>query len=123
MRINNVLHRVKHKQGERTGKPLMSNNKGSSFVLVIVSVALIMILIAILMAMMIVQGKMMQLGRQTKGNFYYLEEVLEQMRKGVGNESIKQLKTAYDDTVSMVVFMILSSRNICQFRLRLQKVL
>ena len=35
MRINNVLHRVKHKQGERTGKPLMSNNKGSSFVLVI----------------------------------------------------------------------------------------
>ncbi len=104
MRINNVLHRVKHKQGERTGKPLMSNNKGSSFVLVIVSVALIMILIAILMAMMIVQGKMMQLGRQTKGNFYYLEEVLEQMRKGVGNESIKQLKTAYDDTVSMVVF-------------------
>lgn len=80
-----------------------SDNRGSSFVLVMVSVALIMILVAIVFTMMIIQFKMLSLGRQSKDNFYYLEEVLEEMRVGVGNESVNQLKKAYDETVSMVV--------------------
>lgn len=79
------------------------DNRGSSFVLVMVSIALIMILVAIVFTMMIIQFKMLSLGRQSKDNFYYLEEVLEEMRVGVGNESVNQLKKAYDETVSMVV--------------------
>ena len=84
-------------------KGMQCDNRGSSFVLVMVSIALIMILVAIVFTMMIMQFKMLTLGRQSKDNFYYLEEVLEEMRVGVGNESVNQLKKAYDETVSMVV--------------------
>lgn len=80
------------------------DNKGSSFVLVLVSIALIMILVAVVFVMIFIQYRMLSLGRQSKNNFYYLEEVLDEMRAGVGNESIKQLKSAYDETVSMVVY-------------------
>ena len=90
------------KQREIINK-LKKDNKGSSFVLVMVSVALIMILVAILFVMIIMQYRMVSLSRQTKDNFYYLEEVLGEIRAGVGNESVNQLKTAYDETVSMVV--------------------
>ena len=90
------------KQKENINK-LKKDNKGSSFVLVMVSVALIMILVAILFVMIIMQYRMVSLSRQSKDNFYYLEEVLGEIRAGVGNESVNQLKTAYDETVAMVV--------------------
>ena len=82
---------------------LKKDNKGSSFVLVMVSVALVMILVAILFVMIMMQYRMVSLNRQSKDNFYYLEEVLGEIRAGVGNESVNQLKTAYDETVAMVV--------------------
>lgn len=80
------------------------NNKGNSFVLVLVSIAFIMILVAVITVMLILQWKMLSLNRQTRGNLYYLEQTLNEMRVGVGNESLNQLKTSYDETVSMVVY-------------------
>ncbi len=79
------------------------NDQGSSFVLVLVSIALVMILVAAIFVMIFVQYRMLELNRQTKDNFYYLEEVLDELRVGIGNESVIQLKKAYDETVSMVV--------------------
>ena len=100
MKLQNIVSKLhNHKKKQKT-----LDDKGSSFVLVLVSIALIMILVAIIFVMMIVQFKMLSLGRQSRNNFYYLEEVLEEMRVGVGNESIKQLKSAYDETVAMVVY-------------------
>ncbi len=79
------------------------DDHGSSFVLVLVSIALVMILVAAIFVMIFVQYRMLELNRQTKDNFYYLEEVLDELRVGIGNESVVQLKKAYDETVSMVV--------------------
>ena len=99
--LSNWRNCLKHKITQQD--KLKKDNKGSSFVLVIVSVALIMILVAILFVMIMMQYRMVALNRQSKDNFYYLEEVLGEIRAGVGNESVNQLKTAYDETVEMVV--------------------
>ena len=48
------------------------NDQGSSFVLVLVSIALVMILVAAIFVMIFVQYRMLELNRQTKDNFYYL---------------------------------------------------
>ena len=100
-----MLSKLRNYWKEKTAfKQLKKDNKGSSFVLVMVSVALIMILVAVLFVMMFMQYRMVNLNRQTKDNFYYLEEVLGEMRAGIGNESVQQLKKAYDETVAMVVY-------------------
>lgn len=95
-RLRDFMKGIQNKKEKR-------DDAGSSFVLVMVSIALIMILVAIVFVMIFMQYKMLALGKQSKDNFYYLEEVLDEMRVGVGNESVKQLKSAYDETVSMVV--------------------
>lgn len=97
--IDSLLNKV---QMNKTNKS--KNNEGNSMVLVLVSVALVMLVLSMIFVMMIMQYKMLQLGRQSKDNFYYIEEVLEEIRAGVGNESVYQLKLAYDDTASMVVY-------------------
>ena len=89
---------------EKNTKKAAQNNDGNSMVLVLVSVALVMLVLSMIFVMMYMQFKMLKLGRQSKDNFYYIEEVLDEIRVGVGNESVQQLKYAYDDTVAMVVY-------------------
>ncbi len=80
------------------------NEQGSSFVMVLVSVALVMIVVAIMFVMIFLQYKMLRASKQSKDNFYFLEEVLNEMRVGVGNQALTDLKKAYDETVAMVVY-------------------
>lgn len=89
---------------KKADKKKSADNRGSSFVLVMVTIALIMILLAVIFVMIFLQYRMLRLSKLSKTNFYYLEEVLDEMRAGVGNKSIDALKASYDETQAMVVY-------------------
>lgn len=80
------------------------NNKGSSYVLVISAISLIAILIAIVFTLVSMLFMSQSLSRRNKDNFYYIEKALDEMRTGVGNTCLQKLNSAYEDTVSQVVY-------------------
>ena len=80
------------------------DNKGSSYVLVISAIALISILVTIVFTLVSMLFMTQSLSRRNKDNFYYIEKALDEMKTGVGNTCLQKLNTAYEDTVSQVVY-------------------
>lgn len=80
------------------------DNKGSSYVLVISAIALISILVTIVFTLVSMLFMTQSLSRRNKENFYYIEKALDEMKTGVGNTCLQILNTAYEDTVSQVVY-------------------
>lgn len=79
-------------------------NSGSSFVMVIVTLAFISILAAAVIVAIGLAYRMKAMNIQSKNNFYFLEKSLDEIYSGVGSIAIKDLQQAYDETVAVMVY-------------------
>ncbi len=80
------------------------NNRGSSFVVIIVSMAFLSILAASILTAVGYSYKLKLYNLNSKNNFYYLEQAMDEVYAGVGNVAVGYLQQAYHDTIEVMVY-------------------
>ena len=86
-------------------------NQGSGLVLVVVAVAFIGILVGSLLTAVGYAYRLKLYDYNAKDNFYYLEQAMDEVYAGVGNETLSCMQTAYTDVVNQMVEYSESTRN------------
>ena len=86
-------------------------DQGSGLVLVIVAVAFIGILVGSLLTAVGYAYRLKLYDYNAKDNFYYLEQAMDEVYAGVGNETLSCMQTAYTDVVNQMVEYSESTRN------------
>ncbi len=81
----------------------LKNNVGSSVVMVIVSVAFIGIVVGALLAAAVQSYRLKLLELNSRDNFYYVEQALNEIYAGVGSQTVEDLQDAYIYTVENMV--------------------
>lgn len=80
------------------------NNQGSSFVMVVITLAFVAILVASIIVAVGYSYRLKSLDLNNKNNFYYVERALDEMNSGIGTITMDSLKTAYNDTLDTIVY-------------------
>ena len=86
-------------------------DQGSGLVLVIVAVAFIGILVGSLLTAVGYAYRLKLYDYNAKDNFYYLEQAMDEVYAGVGNETLSCMQTAYTDVVNQMVEYSESTRS------------
>ncbi|MGN0438141.1 MAG: hypothetical protein ACI4F4_06410 [Lachnospiraceae bacterium] len=82
----------------------IQNNQGNSFVVVVATVSFLAILTAALLVAVALIYRLKAYDINTKDNFYYLEQAMDEIYAGVGADSLQILNEAYDDTLETLVY-------------------
>ncbi len=80
------------------------NNRGSSFVMLIVTIAFLSVLAVSLLVAVGFSYQMKVYNLNSRDNFYYVEQALDEIYAGVGNIAVNNLRQAYSDTVEVLVY-------------------
>lgn len=80
------------------------NNSGSSIVLVVVGLGFIGVLVGALLTAAGYALRQKIYNYNSKDNFFYLEQAMDEVYAGIGQETMDALKAAYDETVNEVVY-------------------
>lgn len=80
------------------------NNSGSSIILVVVALGFIGILTGALLTAAAYAYRQKLYNYNSKDNFYYLEQSMNEIYAGVGIQTMDSLKQAYDETVNYIVY-------------------
>lgn len=81
------------------------NNQGSALMMVLVSLSFIAIIVAALLTAAGYAYKLKLQNKNSKDNFYVVEQAMNEVYAGVGSLSVNHLREAYEDTVKgMVVY-------------------
>ena len=81
----------------------LKNNAGSSIIMVIVSIAFIGIVVGALLSAAVQSYRLKLVDMNSKENFYYVEQALNEIYTGVGSQTVEDLKNAYVYTVENMV--------------------
>lgn len=81
----------------------LKNNAGSSIVMVVVSVAFIGIVVGALLAAAVQSYRLKLQELNSRDNFYYVEQALNEIYAGVGSQTVEDLQDAYVYTVENMV--------------------
>ncbi len=79
-------------------------NSGSSFIMVVATLSFISILAAAVIVAIGMFYRLRAMNVNNKNNFYYVEKALDEIYTGVGSIAIQDLKTAYSETVEIMVY-------------------
>lgn len=82
----------------------IQNNQGNSFVVVVATVSFLAILTAALLVAVALIYRLKAYDINTRDNFYYLEQAMDEIYAGVGGDSMAILNEAYDDTLETLVY-------------------
>lgn len=83
------------------------NNQGSALMMVLVSLSFIAIIVAALLTAAGYAYKLKLQNKNSKDNFYVVEQAMNEVYAGVGSLSVNHLREAYEDTVkNMVVYNV-----------------
>lgn len=89
----------------------LKNNVGSSVVMVIAAIAFIGIIVGALLAAAVQSYRLKLQELNSRDNFYYVEQALNEIYAGVGSQTVTDLQTAYIYTVeNMVEYDIINQR-------------
>ena len=80
------------------------NNRGNTFVVIMVTLACMGILIGVIMASMGYFYRMRYVDLENKNNFYYVEKAMDDIYAGIGSDSVSALMSAYESTVEVMVY-------------------
>ena len=86
-------------------------NQGSGLVLVIVAVAFIGILVGSLLTAVGYAYRLKLYDYNAKDNFYYLEQTMDDVYAGVGNQTLKCMQSAYSEVINQMVYYSTESRS------------
>ncbi|MBR3833634.1 MAG: hypothetical protein IKJ73_04910 [Lachnospiraceae bacterium] len=80
------------------------NNNGSSMVMVIVGLAFIGIIVGALLTAVGYSYRLKLQDLNSRDNFYYVEQAMNEIYAGVGSETVKSMQEAYSYTVENMVY-------------------
>ncbi|MCM1494988.1 MAG: hypothetical protein NC089_04245 [Bacteroides sp.] len=80
------------------------NNRGNTFIVILVAIACMGILIGVIMASMGYFYRMRFVDLENKNNFYYVEKAMDDIYTGIGSDSVTELMRAYESTVEVMVY-------------------
>lgn len=80
------------------------NNNGNTFIVVLVSIACMSILVATILATVGYYYRVCYMNLENRNNFYYVEQAMDDIYSGVGNDSVNALFAAYSDTVEVMIY-------------------
>ena len=79
-------------------------NKGNSFIMVIATVSFLSVLVAAILVAIALCYRMRAIDLNSRDNFYYLEQAMDEIYAGVGGDTVNYLKQAYEETVEILVY-------------------
>lgn len=101
----------------------LKNNAGSSIVMVVVSVAFIGIIVGALLAAAVQSYRLKLQELNSRDNFYYVEQALNEIYAGVGSQTVEDLQDAYVYTVeNMVEYDLVKGRYVTKSQEEAQKM-
>ncbi len=80
------------------------NNRGSSFVMVVVTMAFLTVLATSILVAAGFSYRLKVYNMNSRDNFYYVEQALDEIYAGVGSIAVEHLKKAYYDTLKVIVY-------------------
>lgn len=86
------------------------NNRGSSFVMVIVTMAFLSVLATSILVAAAFSYRLKVFNMNSRNNFYYVENALDEIYAGVGSIAVEHLKQAYYDTIEVLVYYDMDSK-------------
>lgn len=87
------------------------NNEGNSFIMVIVSLSFLAVLTAALLVAIALCYRLKIMDINSRDNFYYLEQAMDEIYAGLGAESMDKLNDAYTDTIEVIVYYDTESKS------------
>ncbi len=79
------------------------NNRGSSIIMVVVSIAFISIIVGALLSTAGYTYKLKMQDLNAKDNYYYVEQAMQEIYAGVGTNTVNKMKDAYNYTIENMV--------------------
>lgn len=79
------------------------NNNGSTMVMAIIAIAFVAMLAAMILAASFANINMKRMENRSKDTFYTAETVLDEVRVGLGHESVESLRTSYEYVMTHLV--------------------
>ena len=80
------------------------SNKGNSFIVVVATISFLAVLVAALLVAVAMCFRLKAYDINSRDNFYYLEQAMDEIYEGVGAISMKHLNEAYDETAEVLVY-------------------
>ena len=80
------------------------NNQGNTFIMVIVTLSFLAVLTSALLVAIALCYRLKALDINSRDNFYYLEQAMDEIYAGVGADSMQKLSEAYESTLEVVVY-------------------
>ncbi len=80
------------------------NNRGSSFVMLVVTIAFLSVLATSILVAVGFSYQLKVYNLNSRDNFYYVEQALDEIYAGVGNIAVNNLRQAYEDTLEILIY-------------------
>lgn len=85
-------------------KRKMKSNQGNSFIVVVATISFLAVLVTALLVAVALCFRMKAYDINSRDNFYYLEQAMDEIYEGVGEISMNHLNAAYDETSEVMVY-------------------
>lgn len=87
------------------------DNQGNTFIMVVVTLSFLAVLTAALLVAIALCYRLKAMDINSRDNFYYLEQAMDEIYAGVGADSMKKLSEAYEDTLEVIVYYDTTSKS------------
>lgn len=82
----------------------IKSNQGNSFIVVVATISFLAVLTTALLVAVALCYRLKAYDINTRDNFYYLEQAMDEIYEGVGAVSMKHLNDAFDETSEVIVY-------------------
>ena len=89
----------------------MLHNQGNSFIMVVVTLSFLAILTAALLVAIALCYRLKAMDINSRDNFYYLEQAMDEIYAGVGKDAMDKLNEAYESTLEVMVYYDTESKS------------
>lgn len=87
------------------------DNQGNTFIMVIVTLTFLAVLTAALLVAIALCYRLKAMDINSRDNFYYLEQAMDEIYAGVGADSMEKLSQAYENTLEVIVYYDTESKS------------
>ena len=80
------------------------SNQGNSFIVVVATISFLLVLASALLVAVALCFRLKAYDINSRDNFYYLEQAMDEIYEGIGHISMKHLNEAFDETAEVIVY-------------------
>ncbi len=86
------------------------SNQGNSFIVVVATISFLLVLASALLVAVALCFRLKAYDINSRDNFYYLEQAMDEIYEGIGRISMKHLNDAFDETSEVIVYYDTTSK-------------